>query len=119
MWSDLTKLSIGTVATLAVPYNNNVSLEERAVPSAQLFAYPVPSEGDTRVWVQNHSAGRIRLHVVDAMGRIMYLLHEGLLEQGKQAFDVPLGNLAPGTYRAVFTRADGTKSSVALVRTAQ
>jgi len=46
-------------------------------------------------------------------------LHEGPLAQGKQAFDVPLGDLAPGSYRAVLTSSDGTKSSVALVRTAQ
>ncbi len=119
MWSDLTKLSIGTVATLAIPYNNNLALVERAAPTAQLFAFPVPSEGDARVWVESRTAGRARLELVDAMGRTIYLLHEGPLAQGKQAFDVPLGDLAPGSYRAVLTSSDGTKSSVALVRTAQ
>jgi Peptidase family M28 len=119
MWSDLTKLSIGTVATLAVPYNNNLATVERIIPTPRLFAYPVPSDGDARVWVEGHSTGKARLELVDAFGRIIYTMHEGPLAQGKQAFDVPLSDLAPGSYRAVLTSADGTRSSVALVRMAK
>ncbi|MFZ1686379.1 MAG: M28 family peptidase [Flavobacteriales bacterium] len=119
LWTDLSKLSIGTVATLAVPYDNSLPVPDRAVPPVQLFAYPMPSLGDARLWVNDASSGPVRLELVNAIGCTVYLLHEGPLAQGKQAFDVPLGSYAAGSYRAVLTRADGTRSSVALVRIAQ
>ena len=116
LWTDLSKLSIGTVATFAVPYNNNVALAEREAPHANLFAYPVPSDGDARLWINSHAGGTARLELKDALGRTMHVMHEGPLAQGKQAFDVPLGNYAPGSYRAVLTCADRTRYSVALLR---
>ncbi|MEO8067483.1 MAG: M28 family peptidase [Flavobacteriales bacterium] len=118
LWTDLSKLSIGTAATFAVPYGN-LSVQQRNAAPAQLFAYPVPSTGDARVWVQDNAGGRVRLELVDAFGRTLVTMHEGLLAQGKQAFDVRLGDRAPGSYRAVLTRADGTRCSTALVRTTE
>ena len=116
LWTDLSKLGIATAATFAVPYNNNVAVVANEAPGARLFAYPVPSDGDTRVWVEEHTGERVRLELMDALGRTMVVLHDGPLARGKQAFHVPLGIYAPGSYRAVLTRADGSRTSVALVR---
>lgn len=116
LWTDLSKLSIGTAATFAVPYGD-LSVPQVEVPRAELFAYPVPSCGDAQVRVDRSVRGPVRLELVDAVGRTVALMHEGPDMVG--AFDVPLGGCAPGSYRAVLTCADGTRCSTALVRTAE
>jgi hypothetical protein len=117
MWSDLTKLSIATAATFAVPYDNNLSASAGSVrQDPVLFAYPVPSSTNTRVFVDAQGRDLASLVLIDALGRVVHNMHEGPNAVG--AFDVRLGDLAPGAYRALLTWPDGSRASIGLVRSA-
>lgn len=114
MWEDLTKLSIATAATWAVPLNGNVEVEER-LPAPTLQAFPVPARNNVRILASLPSLASVRLTMFDAMGREMVRMHECPLAQGKRAFDVDLSGFPSGAYRAVLTTGDGQFAQVPVV----
>lgn len=116
MWEDLTKLSIATAATWAVPLNGNVAMVELQPASARLQAFPVPARDNVRVLVGLSAAAVVRLSLFDALGREVRRMHEGPLAQGKRAFDVDLSGIPSGFYRAVLTTGAGQIAQVAVVR---
>jgi hypothetical protein len=55
--------------------------------------------------------------VHDALGKVVAVMHEGLLAAGKQAFSLSLSAMAPGTYAIVAERAGRVPAVVRVVRT--
>ncbi len=116
-YEKLAKLSLATVATLAVPVNSGMGIDgATGVERAQLYAYPNPTSEDATVWMELPAVRRARVALYDAMGREVALMFEGALPGGKSAFAVPLAAAAAGGY-VVRATAEGMEPlSVRLVR---
>ncbi len=118
-YEKIAKLAIAGAATLAVPVLDMV----QGVPSAgtgplfRLSAYPNPTEGDLMFWVESTVSAPTRIVVHDALGHVVAVMHEGLLPVGKQAFELSLTSMAPGTYAIVAEQAGQAPAVVRVVRT--
>jgi hypothetical protein len=117
-YEKIAKLAIAGAATLAVPVD-----VAQGMPSAEpgplfrISAYPNPTEGDLTFWVESSVSASTRIVLHDALGHVVAVMHEGLLPVGKQAFDLSLSSLAPGTYAIVAEQAGKAPAVVRVVRT--
>jgi hypothetical protein len=117
-YEKLAKLSIGSLAAYAVPFDPAAAVDDRndATPT-RIYAYPNPSSTETTIWIDLPATRPTYISLVNTMGQVVQVLHDGVLQQGKRALRVPLERLAPGTY-SVVVRAEGTHVySTSLVRT--
>jgi len=116
-WQELTRLSIGTTAVLAVPVNGpSVIMEVSAPPVAALSVYPNPSAQESRLWLELRKAGAVRITLGDAWGRTALVLHNGPLAAGGRSFMLPMQDLTPGTYLVRVEVGDAVRT-VRVVRT--
>lgn len=116
-WLDLTKLSIGATAALAVPMNGPASLpDDRTNEVEGLRVYPNPAAQVARLWFELGSSSAVQVTLFDAMGRENTVVHRGRLAAGAQVFELPLARLAPGSY-LVAVDIDGRRSTTRLVVT--
>ncbi|MBL8001473.1 MAG: M28 family peptidase [Flavobacteriales bacterium] len=116
-WLDLTKLSIGTTAALAVPVNGPASVQEaRSVAVGGLRVYPNPAVQVARLWFELRSSSAVQVILFDAMGRENTVVHRGQLSAGAQVFELPVDQLAPGSY-LVAVDIDGRRNTTRLVVT--
>lgn len=117
-YEKLAQLSVATAATLAVPVN-----AAQGIPAAglalepALYVYPNPSNEDAGLWLETATSGYYRVVVLDALGKELTRLHEGMLTVGKHAFRVPLGSYPAGGYVVRATAAGEPPLAVRLVRT--
>ncbi|HOZ41272.1 MAG TPA: M20/M25/M40 family metallo-hydrolase [Flavobacteriales bacterium] len=117
-YEKLAKLSMATLAALAIPAEGAQAIEGPAPGAAfDLYAYPNPSSEDAQAWLRTELPGRYRVVLHDAMGRSVAVLHEGDLGQGKHAFILPLLAEAPGAYVLNVQGPQGLRRSMRLVRT--
>ncbi|MBK8499506.1 MAG: M20/M25/M40 family metallo-hydrolase [Flavobacteriales bacterium] len=115
-YEKLAKLSIATVATLAIPVESGLVVGEEPVAGNALYAFPNPTADDASLWIEQRSMKRARIVLLDALGREVSVLHDGLLAAGKHGFTLPLAEQAPGGY-VVHATVDGAPSqSVRVVR---
>ncbi len=112
----LAKLSIATVATLAIPVNSGMGVGEDAITLSRIYAFPNPTSADASVWVELPAAKQVRVTLNDALGRELAVLHDGALPIGKSAFNVPLQQQAAGGYVVRAVAAGMTPQCVRLVR---
>jgi len=116
-WQDLTRLSIGTTAVLAVPVNGPSAIADVAAPPvAALRVFPNPSAQEARLWLELRQAGVVRITLCDALGRSAQVLHDGQVAAGGRAFPIPVHALTPGTY-LVRVESGGTVRTVRVIRT--
>ncbi len=116
-WQDLTKLSIGTTAVLAVPVNAPaVILAPREDAVRGLRVHPNPAVHQARCWFELAHAGVVRITLFDAMGRVAAVVHNGRLAQGTQLLELPVERLAPGSY-LLAVEEDGQRSTTRMVVT--
>ncbi len=116
-YEKLAKLSIGTLAALAVPMDP-LSVEERLPdPGTALYAYPNPANEDIGLWVEVSEPGHYVIELCDALGRTMGVLHDGHLAHGKHGFRVPFGAWPTGAYMAFARPCSGQPTSMRLLRT--
>lgn len=116
-WRSLTRLGVGTTAALAIPYDNVTAVAHPAQSrSEELEVHPNPVTGTSQVRCTLDSTATVRLSVVDAVGREVLLLHEGLLARGRQAFDLDARGLVPGAYVVRWASGDMLRT-VRIVRT--
>lgn len=114
----MAKLSIGTLATIAVPVDiSNAVSSDTSVIGQAIYAYPNPTDADAMVWLEVATTDRYQITLIDALGQVVADLHNGPMASGKHAFNLPLAKLAAGTYSVVATAASGAVLSTRLVRT--
>jgi hypothetical protein len=98
-YEKLSRLSLATVATLAVPMNSGVGINAlEGQDGASLHAFPNPAADQVHVWLTVPQAERFNLSVIDALGHTVLEMHEGMLPAGRHAFDLPLQGLPAGSY---------------------
>jgi hypothetical protein len=116
-WQDLTRLSIGTTAVLAVPVNGPSAIADVAAPPvAALRVFPNPAAQEARLWLELRQVGVVRITLCDALGRSAQVLHDGQVAAGGRAFPIPVHALTPGTY-LVRVESGGTVRTVRVIRT--
>lgn len=114
----LAKLSVGSAAAFAVPYGGPQAVHEAAIAGrTTVSAYPNPTTDNVGLWVEVATHGRHRVALLDAFGRELEVLHDGLLVVGKHGFNVPLSRYAAGTYCVQLAAPSGGAQVVRLVRT--
>lgn len=109
-YETLAKLSIASFATLAVPYSFGQAVEEVAVQIPALFAFPNPVSENSQLYIEAPMTDRYSILLVDALGKEVSRLHDGVLSQGKHVLPLPMGTIAPGTY-SVLARPDNGKAT--------
>jgi hypothetical protein len=117
-YEKLAKLSIGSFATLAVPFNTTASVDAvTAGSAAQIYAYPNPTDADAMVWLDLPATARWSIALLNAMGQEVTAVQQGELAAGKHHFMLPLAQLAPGTYSVVARSTGRTPLTARVVRT--
>jgi len=97
-YEELAKLSIASFAILAIPYGLPTAVSEIAVSKPTLFAFPNPASVDAQLWLDVPVSDRYSIRLVNALGKEVALLHDGVLAQGKHVIQLPMASVAPGTY---------------------
>lgn len=115
-YEKLAKLSFATVATLAIPVGSGMGLGEARNATTRMTAYPNPTMADAGVWLELPAATQARVALTDAMGRELAVLHDGVLPAGRNGFNVPLAQLAPGGYVVHATAPGSAPHAVRIVR---
>jgi hypothetical protein len=117
-YEKIAKLAIAGAATLAVPLDPAQGIGASGPEASfRLSAYPNPTDADCMFWVESATSEPVRIVVHDALGKVVAVMHEGLLAAGKQAFSLSLSAMAPGTYAIVAERAGRVPAVVRVVRT--
>jgi len=107
-YGKLATLSIATLATLAVPVGDGLSVPGRdAARATAMHAFPNPAAGDVDLWLDVPGTERFTVTLHDALGRELAVLHEGPLRAGRHTLRVPLGGYPGGGYLVV-ARSEGT-----------
>lgn len=115
----LAKLSIGSLAALAVPHDPITGIADpgNVHRESEIYAFPNPTERTSRVWLNTGVPQRYRVELLNAMGQQVGVLADAVLRPGRHAFDVDLGVLAPGAYLVVAYPEGGVPVSVRLLLT--
>ncbi|MEZ4739484.1 MAG: M20/M25/M40 family metallo-hydrolase [Flavobacteriales bacterium] len=117
-YEKLAKLSIGSFAATAVPFNTSSGLASNSARSMNsMYAYPNPTEYNATAWLDLAFGARYRVVVLNTMGQELAILHDGPLAAGKHGFQLPLERVAPGPYSVVARSSDRTVLSTRVVRT--
>jgi hypothetical protein len=114
-WAGLTRLSIGTTATFAVPMLPEGVTETTMQEHMTLSIGPNPCDTWCRVWLRTPASQRVQLRLVDELGRVVCTMNEGMLSRGEHAFELTVADLAPGSYSVVASWAGG-RAATTLVR---
>ncbi|MEM0962526.1 MAG: right-handed parallel beta-helix repeat-containing protein [Bacteroidota bacterium] len=97
----------GSEVALAVGTAQGVSSEpgsdvpEAAPAELAVTAYPNPTRGAGTVRVEQPTAGPLRVTVLDALGRAVATLADGLRQPGVHTLALDASRLAPGVYAVV------------------
>lgn len=98
-YEKLAKLSIASVAALAIPVTGDMSVDERVADDApSLYAYPNPTGADAGLWLETPFAARARITLHDALGKEVNVIANGMLPAGRSGWRVPLDQLPAGGY---------------------
>ncbi len=106
----LARLSLATLATLAVPVESGTGISTGERNTIALQAFPNPSSGDINIWFTSENTGPVTITLLDAVGREVLKIHEGTLSNGKHAFTVPMAALPSGTYHVKASDNRSTKT---------
>lgn len=113
----LAKLSIGSMAALAVPYDPGAAVPERVGRVGPgIYAYPNPATTDVQVWLEVSEPGAYRIEMIDAVGKVVYPGVEYDLSPGKQGFSFDMSPLVPGSYTVVTHGVNGISAAVKVLR---
>lgn len=118
-YEKLARLSIGTLATLAVPVTTTAihGAVDPITTKVDLRAYPNPASTDMVVCLEAVVADRYTMQLINAMGQEVAVLHNGPLAAGKHNIALPVASMAPGAYSVVVRSTGGVNLAVHVVRT--
>ncbi|MEZ4791176.1 MAG: M20/M25/M40 family metallo-hydrolase [Flavobacteriales bacterium] len=113
----MAKLSVASMAALAMPFDPSATVSESGVAGVELLAYPNPTTGRTQVRVRVNEGGRERITVMNAVGQEVLLLLDAVLPPSEQRIDLDLTGLAPGAYTVKAVTPEGSFSAIRVLRT--
>jgi hypothetical protein len=115
-YEKLAKLSMASLAALAVPSGELQSVPEGPALTVGLYAYPNPATDDAQAWLELSEAGRYRVVLSDALGRELGVMMNGALPAGKHRMVLPFSALPSGAYVLRAADTTGRSQSLRLVR---
>lgn len=65
--------------------------------SAEAYVSPNPSSGSSELVIRNRAQGMVTIRVIDALGRVVQHIHNGVLRTGDHAFRID-ASLSPSVY---------------------
>lgn len=114
-YDKLAKLSIGTVATLAVPVETETSIADVPVLGT-MRAFPNPTESDVTLYLDLPESGLATIELHDAAGRLVLSRPSTMLTAGRSSHQLALHGLAPGGYQARIVASGRLLASVRVVK---
>ncbi len=114
-YEKLARLSIATLATMAVPVMDGTWVGDHVAPFTSIQVYPDPASTTTDLWINTSISERIVVSVIGLDGRELLPVYEGVLAAGRHSFRLDLSSLAPGNYIILALGRSGP-SSVKLVK---
>ena len=113
-YEKLARLSLATLATLAVPAGEtSIANSDRDLPALQLFPNPAHDHAD--LWITLERTERITISITDALGREVFRSATRMMAPGKHHFALPIDDLGAGNYSIIAAGGNG-RSTVQLVK---
>ena len=98
-YEQLAKLSMGTLAHLALPFSGGTAVSDiSGVLQPGLDIWPVPTQGLLNLTLRLADPARGSVTVLDALGRPVKSAFQGNLLAGRNTFSIDLNELPPGGY---------------------
>ena len=107
----LARLSIATLATMAVPVAISTTIGSEAASADRPRVFPNPVYDQTDIWFMTKVAGRVRISIHDLHGRELSLVHDGMLPEGEHAFTLQMSDLEAGNYTIRSVSTSGTTTT--------
>lgn len=112
---NMAKLSIGSLASLAVP-DEIISVEENlAVSNIDIYCFPNPTNGNTTISITLKEQTSLKVQLVNSIGKKVKLISDAFHQQGKNQFEFNSSNLSPGLYLIIANSPKGSKTFKLLV----
>lgn len=115
---EMAKLSIGVLASQAVPYNAiAISIDElKQTNGLQISNYPNPFSQNTTVNYTLLNESFIRISMVNSLGKEIKVLTEGIKQSGNHQFQLQADNLPEGMYFLCAQTSKGTITHKVLIK---
>ncbi|HEX2617524.1 MAG TPA: M28 family peptidase [Flavobacteriales bacterium] len=99
-WRDLARLSLGTAAVMAIPFDESTGIVAAPLvrESERLNVFPNPCAASATVRCAVEDGRSVRVSLTDATGREVRVLHEGGLSAGSHTFTMDMSGLPAGAY---------------------
>lgn len=113
---NMAKLSIGSLASLAVP-DEIISVKENLVDSnIEINCFPNPTNGNTTISITLKEQTSLKVQLLNSMGKKVKLISDAFHQQGKNQFEFNSSNLSPGLYLIIANSPKGSTTFKLLVK---
>ncbi|MCC6542354.1 MAG: M20/M25/M40 family metallo-hydrolase [Flavobacteriales bacterium] len=117
-YEQLAKLSVASMATLAVPFDPTTSAHGRlgAALVNNLLVYPNPTAGRSRFRLHVDQPAHYRSALLNALGQEVDVLLDAELPSGDQLIEMDLTRMAAGAYTVQVIGPDGDLRAIRVLR---
>lgn len=105
---EMAKLSIGSLASMAVPSNATAINEVGQLAGFQLTTYPNPFSHETTISYTLEKNSYIRISMVNSLGKEILVLVDGIKQSGENQLQLNAGSLPSGLYFLYTQTSEGT-----------
>jgi hypothetical protein len=113
----MAKLSIGSLATLAVPFDPAAVVAPVSEAHGSLLSLmPNPTSSDATLLIRVLQQGRYSVSLENMLGQTVRTINAGVLNKGTAQFSLPSADLPPATYMVRVADERGVFSTQRLVR---
>lgn len=113
----LAKLSIGSLATLAVPFDPTSLVRSAVAPGIYMSVVPNPSAANAQLLISVERAGRYGVRLLNPLGQVVRDLGSSLLVKGSNQMALALADMPAGTYTVLVSDERGMQATQRVVRT--
>ncbi|MBL7952225.1 MAG: M20/M25/M40 family metallo-hydrolase [Flavobacteriales bacterium] len=111
----LAQLSIGSIATLAVPFDPTAAVPDAAQDKGRdLSIFPNPSQAEATLLIHGAHSGTMRVSMSNALGQVVAVLG-GTFNNGLQQVQLPLAELPGGAYTVTVSDASNWTASTRVI----
>lgn len=112
---EMAKLSLGALASMAVPVIESSTNEKGLLAGIQLSNYPNPFSGETTISYYLQQESNIRLSILNSQGKEVRTLLNGIEQRGAHKLQILAENLPTGLYFLCAQTSEGISTHKMLV----
>lgn len=105
---EMARLSIGTVASMALPSIETSINEVGQLAGFQLSSYPNPFRNETTIVYTLEKTSQIKMSLMNSLGKEIMVLVDGIKQSGETQFKLHAGDLPSGLYFLYTQISEGT-----------